>query len=67
MVDVTVTGAREQLATGATVADVVGKWCASPDGVAVARNGDVVPRSTWAQTPVEAGDHLEIVTAAAGG
>jgi thiamine biosynthesis protein ThiS len=33
----------------------------------VARNGDVVPRSAWTTTLVEAGDHLEILTAAAGG
>lgn len=62
-----VNGAPEQLQAGATVADVVGRWCPSPDGVAVACNGDVVPRSTWAKTPVRSGDRLEIVTAAAGG
>ena len=67
VLDVRVNGAAAQLAGGATVADVVGRWCPSPDGIAVACNGDVVPRSAWATTPVHAGDHLEIVTAAAGG
>jgi sulfur carrier protein len=67
VVDVHVNGAAEDLATGTTVAQVVERWCPSPDGVAVARNGDVVPRSAWADTSVEAGDRLEIVTAAAGG
>jgi sulfur carrier protein len=35
--------------------------------VAVARNGEVVPRSAWPHTRVDAGDRIEIVTAAAGG
>jgi sulfur carrier protein len=52
---------------GATVADLVGQWCASPKGVAVARNGEVVPKSRWGDTPLALGDHIEIVTAVAGG
>jgi sulfur carrier protein len=50
-----------------TVADLVDRWCPSPRGIAVARNGEVVPKSTWAETRVGAGDRIEIVTAAAGG
>lgn len=53
--------------SGATVADLVAAWCPSPRGVAVARNGEIVPRSRWPATVVAAGDELEIVTAAAGG
>ena len=53
--------------TGTTVADLVAGWCPSPRGVAVARNGEVVPRSEWDDTPVRSGDRIEIVTAAAGG
>jgi sulfur carrier protein len=52
---------------GATVADLVTQWCPSPRGIAVARNGDIVPRSRWDQTPIATGDQIEIVTAAAGG
>jgi sulfur carrier protein len=36
-------------------------------GVAIALNGRVVPRSSWADTDLNAGDHVEIVRAAAGG
>ncbi|MFY9783844.1 MAG: sulfur carrier protein ThiS [Acidimicrobiales bacterium] len=36
-------------------------------GVAVAIDGEVVPRSTWSNTPVPDHVHIEIVTAAAGG
>ena len=52
---------------GTTVADLVAQRCRSPKGVAVARNGDIVPRSRWAATTVAPGDQIEIVTAAAGG
>ena len=62
-----VNGAPWDVAAGATVADLVSVWCLSPRGIAVARNGDVVPRSSWERTPVRAGDRIEIVTAVAGG
>jgi sulfur carrier protein len=52
---------------GTTVAELVVRWCPSPRGVAVAVNGEVVPRSTWDATPIAMGDTVEIVTAAAGG
>jgi sulfur carrier protein len=50
-----------------TVAGLVGRWCPSPRGVAVARNGEVVSKSAWDATVVGEGDRIEIVTAAAGG
>jgi sulfur carrier protein len=64
---VTVNGQSWPAPTEGTVADVVAAWCPSPRGVAVARNGEVVPRSSWSTTRLTAGDQLEIVTAAAGG
>jgi sulfur carrier protein len=36
-------------------------------GVAVAVNGTVVPRSTWATVPLTDGDAVEVLTAAQGG
>jgi len=36
-------------------------------GLAVAVNGEVVPRSTWAGHDVVDGDHVEILTIAQGG
>lgn len=36
-------------------------------GVAVALNGTLVPRAAWAATPLNPGDRVEIVRAAAGG
>ena len=35
--------------------------------VAVALNGDVVPRSRYAETPLAAGDRVEILEAVGGG
>jgi sulfur carrier protein len=55
------------VAAGTTVAAVVAQWCVSPDGIAVARNGEVVPRSAWPSTGLDDDDRVEIVTAAAGG
>jgi sulfur carrier protein len=36
-------------------------------GIAVARNGAVVPRAAWAETMLQAGDSIEIVRARQGG
>jgi sulfur carrier protein len=52
---------------GTTVESLVAKWCPSPDGIAVARNREVVPRSAWPTTDLVAADRVEIVAAAAGG
>jgi sulfur carrier protein len=64
---VVVNGAPWDGPEGTTVADLVAEWCPSPRGIAVARNGEIVPKSRWAGTRVTTGDQIEIVTAAAGG
>jgi sulfur carrier protein len=50
-----------------TVAQLVDQVTESPKGVAVAVNGDIVPRSAWSETPVAGGDRVEILSAAQGG
>jgi sulfur carrier protein len=64
---IAVNGQETVVTPGTTVAALVAQWCASPDGIAVARNRDVVPRSAWASTALQSEDRVEIVTAAAGG
>ncbi len=66
---VIVNGDRLQMAAGSTIADVVARLMegAEPKGIAVAVDRNVVPRSEWATTAVQAGLPIEIVTAAAGG
>ncbi len=36
-------------------------------GIAIARNGEVVPRSQWSAVQVRAGDRIEILNAIGGG
>ena len=60
-------GAEAPLAE--TVAALVARLGIAPDakGVAVSRNGGVVPRSAWAGTPLEPGDEIEVIRAVQGG
>jgi sulfur carrier protein len=53
----------------ATLSDLVAELGIDPErrGLAVARNGRVVPRASWADTLVAPGDRIEIVQPLAGG
>jgi sulfur carrier protein len=53
--------------TELSVAALVERLAEARRGVAVAVNGTVVPRSTWAQVPLADGDRVEVLTAAQGG
>jgi sulfur carrier protein len=50
-----------------TVADLVHELALEGKRIAVERNGAIVPRSRYADTPVAGGDSLEIVGAVGGG
>jgi sulfur carrier protein len=54
---------------GATVAELVEKTGAAPGarGLAVAIDGEVVPRSAWEETRVEEGQQVEVLEARQGG
>ncbi len=64
---VTVNGEATELAEDTTVADLVTTRHAGHDRVAVALNGDIVPRSSWPATRLSPGDALEILAPTAGG
>jgi sulfur carrier protein len=66
MTEIYLNGEPASLDAGTTIADLVGRFATST-GVAVARNGEVVPRSAWRDTPVEASDRFEVLTVAPGG
>jgi sulfur carrier protein len=68
-VTVSLNGDPRELPDGATVADVVRSLGHDPErpGVAVALNGEVVPRAAWAGTSLARGDRVEVVTAVQGG
>ena len=63
----TVNGDSAELPDGTTVADLVASRAEGQRRVAVARNGDVVPRSTWSETELREGDAVEVLVATAGG
>ena len=54
-------------ADGTTVADLVAARAQEHRRVAVAVNGDVVPRSAWSSTGLQDGDAVEVLVAVAGG
>jgi sulfur carrier protein len=64
---VVVNGEPRSLPAGASVDDVVTALGCSPSGIAVALNGEVVPRSTWPDVALAADDRVEVLTAAQGG
>ena len=66
---IVVNGGARQVRDGLTVAELLADMGlgAEARGVAVARNGDVVTRSTWPETPLHAGDRVEVLHAVPGG
>jgi sulfur carrier protein len=64
---VLVNGEPADLADGATVHGVVAALGRGPRGIAVAVNGEVVPRSRWDATKLCDDDRVEVLTAAQGG
>jgi sulfur carrier protein len=68
MTAVTINGERRELGDGATV-EVAVRAAGAPDGrgVAVALDGEVVPRGEWATTEVREGQQVEVLHAVQGG
>jgi sulfur carrier protein len=66
-ITIVVNGAVTAVAPGTTVAEVVAAVAPHLSGCAVARNGEVVPKSTWCGVLLHAEDRLEVLTAAQGG
>ncbi|HKN91095.1 MAG TPA: sulfur carrier protein ThiS [Acidimicrobiia bacterium] len=63
-----VNGSPAPLPSPATVAGLVAALPgAGPRGIAIAVNGEVVPRSAWDATGLHPGDRVEVLTAAQGG
>ena len=51
----------------ATIAELVHALQLEGKRIAVEMNGEIVPKSRYAHTPVAAGDRLEVVAAVGGG
>lgn len=67
MVTLTVNGDPCEFAPGTTLAELVSRLAPSPQGVAAAVDGVVVPRRAWPDTKLADGSVVEIVTAVQGG
>ncbi|WP_432496395.1 sulfur carrier protein ThiS [Kineococcus auxinigenes] len=68
--EVVVNGEPLRVPVGSSVADAVALFAPSVTagrGTAVALSEEVVPAGRWADTPVAAGDRLEVLQAVAGG
>ncbi len=62
-----VNGQPREAADGVSVTDLVRQLSDREAGIAVALNSEVVPRGSWADTTVTAGDRIDVVTAVQGG
>jgi sulfur carrier protein len=67
VIQLSVNGEPRRLAANANVSELLASLELAGKRVAVERNGEIVPRSRYAQTALADGDRLEIVVAVGGG
>jgi sulfur carrier protein len=67
MIAVELNGRARELPEEATVADAVSAAGAPDRGVAVAVDGEVVPRAAWPRTVLADGQRIEVLQAVQGG
>ena len=68
LIQITINGkAREFEPTISTLADLVEKLGLTGKRLAIERNGEIVPKSTFVEVQLQHGDTLEIVGAVGGG
>lgn len=64
---VIVNGERQDVADDTTISALLLRMALDPDGVAVAVDRKVVPRSAHADTPLHEGAEVEVIRAVGGG
>lgn len=64
---ISVNGQPREIADGMTLGALIAELGVRREGIAVARNEDVVPRGSLEATRLAAGDAIEIIVAVAGG
>ena len=67
MPDIKINGETRQIPEALTVSGLIEQLGYAGKRIAVERNGEIVPKSRHATTPLATGDHLEIVVAVGGG
>ncbi|MDX1998594.1 MAG: sulfur carrier protein ThiS [Thermoanaerobaculia bacterium] len=66
-VEISLNGEPRTVGSGTTVADLLAELGRHPQTVAVEKNGDILPRARYGESPLESGDRLEIVGFVQGG
>lgn len=69
-ITLTVNGEPRDLSKGTALPNLLRQMDIDPDaatGIAVAVNDGVIPRGEWAETTLEEGDRVEVITAQQGG
>lgn len=64
---ITVNGTSREVPRMTSLPSVVAELTDATTGIAVAVNSEVVPRSRWADTLLQDGDAVEVITAMQGG
>ena len=64
---ITVNGQPREAADELSLGELVREVSDRSTGIAVAVNGEVVPRGSWGDTTVRPGDRIDVVTAVQGG
>lgn len=67
MIQITVNGHSRQLSTAITCEQLLADMALTGKRIAIERNGEIVPRGRYSETPLADGDTLEIVVAVGGG
>ncbi|MBS1145331.1 MAG: thiS [Proteobacteria bacterium] len=67
MLELKINGDIRQFSDGLTVSGLIDQLGYTGKRIAVERNGEIVPKSQHATTPLASGDQLEIVVAVGGG
>jgi sulfur carrier protein len=67
LIDLFINGESRQFPASLSVAGLVELLDLQGKRVAIERNGEIVPRSQYAETMLDDGDRLEIVVAVGGG
>jgi len=67
LITITLNGKPQRIEQPSSVVDLLACLDINSDRVAVAVNGEVVPRETWSQAAINEGDSVEVVRAVGGG
>lgn len=67
IIEVSVNGEPRQISAGSSVTDLVARLELTAVRLAIELNLSILPRASWAETQLQAGDKLEIVHFVGGG